>query len=299
MKSDPVGPFSSDSEDAYRRWRADKLADYPRTAADLMVRVGDAARMTETERAALMARIVKTNMALYDGPPPPADEPEAKAKERVRLVDAQFGLARLDANLGADEDGITSLRVVKEGALRRYIPYTDRPINWHTDGYYNTPDRRIRAMTLHCVRPAAEGGENALFDHEVAYILLRDENPRWIRALSHPQAMTIPANREGKIEIRAAETGPVFDLNADGSLYMRYTVRAVNIEWRDDPATLEAAAFLEELLNGDTPYVFRHRMKPGQGLIANNVLHNRTGFSGHDGAGRLMFRARYLDRIAP
>ena len=39
--------------------------------------------------------------------------------------------------------------------------------------------RRIRSMILHCVRPAAEGGVNALMDHEMAYIALRDESRRW------------------------------------------------------------------------------------------------------------------------
>jgi hypothetical protein len=42
----------------------------------------------------------------------------------------------------------------------------------------------VRGLILHCVQSAATGGENQLLDHEIAYILLRDENPDHIRALS-------------------------------------------------------------------------------------------------------------------
>jgi len=40
-------------------------------------------------------------------------------------------------------------------------------------------------------------------------------------------------------------------------------------------------------------------LAPGQGLICNNVLHNRTGFTDDmdKGIARLVYRARYYDRI--
>jgi len=44
---------------------------------------------------------------------------------------------------------------------------------------------------LYCAQDATEGGENQLLDHEIAYILLRDADPRFIEALMHPAAMTI------------------------------------------------------------------------------------------------------------
>jgi alpha-ketoglutarate-dependent taurine dioxygenase len=70
----------------------------------------------------------------------------------------------------------------ERGERKEFIPYTDKPIRWHTDGYYNIPERTVRGMVLHCVQSAASGGENQLLDHEIAYILLRDENPDFIRA---------------------------------------------------------------------------------------------------------------------
>lgn len=89
----------------------------------------------------------------------------------------ELGLNKLDDNLCADEDSITSLQVVETARHTSYIPYTNKRLSWHTDGYYNPPERQIRGMLLHCVENAMAGGENQLLDHEWAYIHLRDENP--------------------------------------------------------------------------------------------------------------------------
>lgn len=285
------GPFSLAEDDFYRRWRAKKLNAYPEDASSLCIPVGDAADPTPTEVAALMAALQKTNMAVY------ATAPET-GRATVRDLGRRFGLVRLDHNLGADDDGLTAIQVVADGSKTRYIPYTDRPISWHTDGYYNEPARCIRGMILHCVRPAPSGGENALMDPDIAYILLRDTDPAFIAAFQHPEAMTIPANEDANGAVRPAETGPVFSANPDGSLHMRYTARTRSIEWRDDPATRDAVACLAEILASDSPYIFRHRLAAGEGLLCNNVLHNRTAFhEGDGGEGRLLYRGRYLDKI--
>ena len=206
-----------------------------------------------------------------------------------RLLGLQLGLEHL-------ENGISSI-TPEGGARGEFIPYTDRPIGWHTDGYYNPASRRIRAMTLHCVRAAAEGGESALMDHELAYLLLRDEDPEFVRALSAPKAMTIPPRLEGEALARPAETGPVFSAEGPaGPLHMRYTARGVNIVWRDDAATRAARAALERILL-ESPYVLRLRLEPGMGIVCNNVLHARTAFRDTPQHRRLLYRARYLDRI--
>jgi hypothetical protein len=155
-------------------------------------------------------------------------------------------------------------------------------------------------MSLHCVRPAAEGGENQLLDHELLYIAMRDHNPELVWALMQPDAMTIPANTESGEETRAAQGGPVFSLDRDGNLHMRYTARTRSIEWRDDQETRAAVAFIEAYLREDTEFVLHYRLGPGEGLVCNNVLHNRTGFENGSGPDehRLVYRARYYDRIA-
>jgi hypothetical protein len=153
-------------------------------------------------------------------------------------------------------------------------------------------------MGLHCISPAATGGKNALMDPEIAYILSRDENPDFIRALMHPYAMEIPPNDEGDGNIREAQSGPVFSVfGDDATLHMRYTARTRSIKWREDETTTAAVSFLGDLLNSDSPYIFRHRMAAGEGVLCNNVLHNRTGFEDDKTRQRSFLRARYFDRI--
>jgi alpha-ketoglutarate-dependent taurine dioxygenase len=80
---------------------------------------------------------------------------------------------------------------------------------------------------------------------------------------------------------------------------MRYTARTRSVEWREDPATRAAVQRLNEILESAAPCVFTLRLAPGQGLVCNNVLHDRSSFTDAPGAGRLVYRARYCDRIAP
>ena len=290
-----MSPFYVENEAAYQRWRAAKLERYPATAEELVVPVDNPLLLTDAEAEAMLSICRKTNMVIY------ASRAKREDKEIPRAVGERFGLRRLDSNMLADDDGITSLQVVPGKSQRGYIPYSNKRLLWHTDGYYNSVDNRIRAFVLHCVSPAAQGGENSLLDHEIAYILMRDANPDYIKALMAPDAMTIPANTEAGVETRPAVTGPVFSVDpAGGNLHMRYTARTRSIEWKQDAVTRAAIQFLENLLAGASPYMFRHAMAAGQGLMCNNMLHNRTAFTddADRGIARLVYRARYYDRIA-
>jgi len=55
---------------------------------------------------------------------------------------------------------------------------------------------------------------------------------------------------------------------------------------------------LERLLDSDMPHIHRLRMENGTGLLCNNVLHDRSAFTDDPQQPRLLYRARYLDRIA-
>ncbi len=288
-----MGAFDLDDTSSYARWRDAKLADSPRSVDDLVVEVHDPRALSSLERAALAERIRRCNMAIYASTKREADT------DIPRLLAAQFGLRQLDANWLAGEDGVSEIRVFEGGTRQHYIPYTDRPIKWHTDGYYNPPERQIRGMVLHCVCAAASGGENRLMDHEIAYLLLRDEDPRYIEALLQEDAMTIPERVDETDGVRAAQSGPVFSLDSGGRLHMRYTARTRSIVWKQDAATLAAVAALERLLASDTAHIFKARLEPGMGLLCNNVLHDRAGFSDDAALPRLLYRARFLDRIAP
>lgn len=286
------GRFDLENTDAYLRWRDYKLATAPHSAADLIVEVCNPRELSSSEQAALTELIRRCNMAIYASPLHREDT------DIPRLLGQQFGLEHLDANWLAGEDGVSEIRVSSSGTRQHYIPYTDRPIRWHTDGYYNLPERTIRSMVLHCVRRAASGGGNRLMDHEMAYLLLRDANPEHVRALMQPDAMLIPERVDETDGVRPAQSGPVFSLDDGGNLHMRYTARTRSIEWKQDAATLAAVAALERLLAPTSPHVHHARLEPGMGLLCNNVLHDRAAFVDDVAAPRLLFRARYMDRIA-
>jgi hypothetical protein len=285
--------FNLADEAAYQAWRAEKLAHFPQTLAELVVEVRDPRALSPSERQALLERCKRANMAVYastSGGDPDKDIP--------RQLGLQLGLRDLDPNYLADDDGISPLAVAERGTRGEFIPYTDRGIKWHTDGYYNPGERTVRAVLLHCVERAETGGENELLDHEIAYLRLRDRNPQHIRALMAGDAMTVPARIEGGRIERTAQAGPVFSVDADGFLHMRYTARAVSIEWKKDAATQAALATLEDILGSTSPWVFRGRLEPGMGLVSNNVLHTRTPFTDSPRHQRLIYRARYYQRVS-
>ena len=286
-------PFHPDNEAAYRQWRDQKLENYPSNIGELVVEIDDPRNLTQAEFDALLQRARKTNMALY------ASKTGSDPDPQIPLSIAQhFGLQALNKNWLADDSGLTSLTVRKDGVRKHYIPYTNRAINWHTDGYYNIARQQIRALNLHVVQRAASGGENALLDHEVAYILLREKNPDYIRALMAPDTLIIPARIEDGKVARKEEPGPVFSISEDGNLHMRYTIRVNNVVWADDPLTREALACLQDILHSDSPYIYRGLLEAGMGLISNNVLHDRAAFNDDENYKRHYYRARYFERLA-
>jgi len=285
-------PFDLENETAYHAWLENKLDDYPQSLDDITVEVNDPRDLSVAEFKVIRDLCRKTNMVVYAGKT--GDDPD---KNIPRALAEQFGLKQLDDNMGAD-DGITALRVVGDEWRGDYIPYTNRKISWHTDGYYNSLDKQIRSLLLHCVSPAASGGENALLDHEMAYIRLRQANPEYIRVLMEADVMTIPANidKDGTV-IRPDRHGPVFTIRSDGQLHMRYTARKRNIIWRQNAYVQQAVKLLEDFMKSDSPYIYRGTLQSGQGLICNNVLHNRSAFEDDDNHHRLLYRLRYYDRM--
>ena len=288
-------PFDLGNAAAYAAWRERKLATAPRRIEDVVVEISDPRALTSAERARFLELNAVANMAVYVGKT--GTDPD---KELPRKLGAQLGLRTLDSHWLTDDDAISPISVrgaEERGERKEFIPYTDKPIRWHTDGYYNTPERTVRGLLLHCVQSAESGGDNQLLDHEIAYLLLRDENPEHIRALSAPDAMTIPARSDENGVARAAQPGPVFSVDAAGFLHMRYTARTVSIEWKNDAATAAAVAALTRLLDAPTPWTLRGRLEPGMGLVSNNVLHDRSGFAESPARRRLLYRARYYERV--
>ncbi len=292
-----ASPFHLGDDAVYRDWRAAKLAAYPKDLPALQVPIRSLVEPTASERQAIRERCAVANMALYTCADPAATDPPPA---HIAVFAGWFAMTDLETHRSAGDAGVVSLEVSDTGTRRGYIPYTDKPLGWHTDGYYNAIDRPIRSFVLHCVRPAERGGESALLDPEIAYIRLRDRDPAFISALMHPSAMIIPPNTEPDGTIRPERVGPVFAVDSQsGALHMRYSARPRNIIWRDDPVTTAARHALLDLLDGAEPLVHRLTLQAGQGLICNNVLHRRSGFSDQaPGGGRLLYRLRCRDRVA-
>ncbi len=297
LPGSPGGPaqFSLNEPSAYARWRDSKLAAYPLDPASLWVEIGRPGMLGGDEHRILAERCSVFNLVFYN-----TRRRNAVVRADIHALGRQLGLTVIDRNLCGEADGIAAIRVLDGSPAGEYIPYTNLPLNWHTDGYYNPVTEPIRGVIMHCVRQAPSGGESRFLDHEIAYILLRDENPAYVEALMVPDAMTIPANMDGERCLRPARGGPVFSIDPRaGRLHMRYTARQRSIVWKAGAAA-EAAACLLELLGDASRYITRVRLGPGQGVICNNVLHARSAFRNDSEAGgeRLLWRARYRDRVA-
>jgi len=279
---------------SYREWRAAKLDGIAASSDELTVEIGGLNDLDDAAKTDILACCGRSNMAIYTCRDAQAD------RAAVRTFAANFGLLRLDHHLCATDDGVAEITAATDGMQAGYVPYSHRSLSWHTDGYYNEKSRQVRAVVLHCAYDAATGGENAMLDPEIAYIRLRDADPAFIEAFEHPECMTIPANVVAEVEIRPATCGPVFSHDlASGALLMRYSARKKNIHWRDDATTSAAREYLAELLADDKGPLLHYRLRPGQGLISNNVLHNRTAYEDGPGQRRLLYRARFFDRINP
>ena len=261
---------------------AQRLDDYRAVIASPPVDIVDPTTLNHQELAKLRERVAVANFAHYRCA-------QAVNDTAVLALCHQVGLKNLHQSVVTA--GLTKIEV-NYGSKARYIPYTNSELNWHTDGYYYPETYPVRAMLLHCVRPALEGGATELINHEIVYALLAQTNPDYVAALSQADVMTIPANSQAPDGPRQAQSGPVFWQDPD-RIYMRYTTRRHNIQWRQDPLSNEAVEALAEI------QVFHRQLKSSEGVLSNNTPHRREPF--HDSTerdrGRLFYRGRFHDNI--
>ena len=273
-----------------------KLARFQKSHAGYIVELDDPGRLTASERRKLLQALTEFNFVIYQV------RSGALNKAGLKALGTQLGLDRTDHNFCADGDDVSSVQVSDQGDRPRYIPYSDRPLGWHTDGYYNGSQARraIRSFILHCVTPAPAGGENSLLDPDVVFLLLSEIDPSLPEILADPSTFTIPADAGQPVDKNTDRTGPVFSIDpASGALHMRYTARRRNIRWNPDPGIRDAARCLKEVIDNASGFTVNHKLESGQGIICNNVLHSRSGFVNGNSASsqRLLYRVRYHDRI--
>lgn len=311
-------PFELESNAEYQRWRDIKLRNAIDNNKKRFINIkitpphfltfspetdNKSNRKNEFPIEQILSECKTNNYCLYK-----LEEPKSlnskETKQLIHELAKSSGINKLDNNICADTDSLTSIFNKNGESKREYIPYSNKKLNWHTDGYYNPSKHKIHSMLLHCYHEAKNGGESAFIDHEIIYILLRDKNPNWIKALSNKQVMTIPANvLDGKV-IRREQSGPVFSVSPQGHLHMRYSARSRNIVWHQDKDTLDAIKFLQNLLDLNdltkiNDYIIRHKLKAGEGIISRNVLHCRNAYidDNQEDNKRLLFRGRFYDEL--
>jgi hypothetical protein len=100
-----ASPFDLQSDNAYQRWRDDKLAACPAHAQQLVVDIGDPRALTPAEKQALLSRCSMSNMVIY------RSSVHGEDKAIPLALGRQVGLRQLDGNWLADEDGISPIAV--------------------------------------------------------------------------------------------------------------------------------------------------------------------------------------------
>lgn len=281
-----------DNSDDYKYWRDEKLKHTLSRIEDCLVEISNPYELTTAEKDKIQHLCRYNSFALF----------EIKAQDdyfdAVVQINRQVGLLDYDQHLYAQNNELAYITQSDKQEQSEFIPYTNKAIGWHTDGYYNAMDNRVRAFSLFCVSPAATGGVNEWIEPQMAYMLLREDNADVVKALTHPQAMSIPEHKVNRQVRRAKSTGPIFFIDEPSAeLYMRYTQRKKNIEFLDSSEIKQAIVLLDDLLKITTPHHFVYTMSAKQGLICNNVLHNRSAFIDDPEHPRLLLRGRYTNRV--
>ena len=283
---------------SFERWSSAKKNIFEALNAAPQIEIPSLNQCPRDSIVELKRRCSQVNFAIYQMTQP-SEDLEKTVTDLVSFT-SLFGLSLQEDHRSGGQNGVVALTPSAEESKKGYIPYTPRAINWHTDGYYNPAGSPIKSFLLHCHRPAESGGVNEVIDSEIAFMRMYEADPAMVAAFFHPQAMVIPENVEKNGSVRPPSVGPVFFFDeSSGRLQMRYTARTRSIEWRDDPATRDASQWMREWLVSDEPYKLRIKLNAGQGILNNNVLHNRTEFFDDPASSkhRVMLRVRFHDRI--
>jgi len=136
-------PFILGDNAVYLQWREQRQRYSQPALNDLLVQIKDPYQLSDDEKAAIVQRCKNYNMAIYQ-----LNNPDIQDKSLLHVLGKQLDMKNLDANIRADEDSVSSLEV-REQAGNKYIPYTNKALSWHTDGYYNPLEKQIFGIIIH------------------------------------------------------------------------------------------------------------------------------------------------------
>jgi len=276
----------------YETWRDEKLANYHAKPASLFVEINNPLQLSNAEKKAITNNCSSSNLSFIK------IKPRDDIRKAIRSINAQLGLVVFDQHLCAEDDGLVVIEDTNAPKKGGYVPYSNQALNWHTDGYYNPMDTLVGAFSLYCIQPAAEGGENRWIDPEMLYIHFRELNPDIVSALSQSTTLTIPERIDGDKIVREVSIGPVFFIDkASQKPKIRFTQRKRNIHWLESVDTTDALCMLNAFLAGDSAIHHQYKLAAGEGLICNNVLHNRSAFVDTAQQKRKLLRGRYINSV--
>ena len=250
----------------------------PRTSPTSSVEVRDPRALTAAERAALVDRCRRANMAVYASPRHATPTRSCRA-----LLGRQLGPRPARPQLARRRRRHQQRDGRRRGGARRIHPVHE-PADPLAHRRLLQPAGAAHPRRWCCTasRSAATGGENALLDHEIAYLLLRDADPGARARADAARRDDDPGARATTTASRGRrETGPVFSVDPDERraahalhrAHAQHRVEATIRRSRAAVAALERAA-------GDARRRIIHRvtLQPGMGIVCNNVLHDRSGF---------------------
>ena len=266
----------------FLRWAEEKERDIPHNIDGIIVNIHDINNVKISEIAKIKETINKCNSCIY------SSKIALKSNTNLLKFVESVGMRTYDRN-NIESNEISTITPLESNKIN-YIPYTNKSLNWHTDGYYDK--KSIFSWLLHCVHPATHGGENYLLDHELAlreYVLRYDD----INNLMSEDALTIP---ESKDTSRSEISTYIFSIkNQYKKLHMRFSMRKDNIG--TSPKAGDAVTKLKEIIENDcAKYSLTYKLQKNEGIITNNILHGRRAFK-DDKVKRKLLRIRSYERL--
>ena len=266
----------------FLRWAEEKEKNIPQNTDGIIVNIHDINNVKISEIAKIKETINKYNSCIY------SSKVALKTNTNLLKFAESVGMRTYDCN-NIESNEISTITPLQNNKIN-YIPYTDKSLNWHTDGYYDK--KSIFSWLLHCVNPATQGGENYFLDHELAlreYILRNDD----VNNLMAEDALTIP---ESKDTSRSEISTYIFSFkNQYKKLHMRFSMRKDNIG--TSPKANSAITKLREIIENDcAKYSLTYKLQKNEGIITNNILHRREAFK-DDKVKRKLLRIRSYERL--
>ena len=104
------------------------------------VKIPDIENITIKDRKKISSNIEKYNFTLF--------ELNDCTNSNLLKFANNLGLEKIIQNPYSDKNGVSNITAIKDKRQGEYIPYTNKKLNWHTDGYYNSEKEEVRAFIL-------------------------------------------------------------------------------------------------------------------------------------------------------